>query len=94
MPTLDVFLRHDPVLMRLERHEWISSMTFPGATFAMKRIREREKRYENEVEKGAADPEDLLDKFLKVKLERPKFVRELEVLSLNLSMMVAGAETT
>ena len=94
MPTLDVIVRHNPVMMWLERHDWISTITFPGATFAMKRIREREQRYENEVEKGAADPEDLLDRFLKAKLERPKIVRELEVLGLNLSMMVAGAETT
>ena len=94
MPTLDVFLRHNPVMMWLERHDWTSSITFPGATFAIKRIREREERYENEVEKGAADGEDLLDKFLKAKLEKPKFVREQEVLSLNLSMMVAGSETT
>ena len=94
MPTLDVFLRHNPVMMWLERREWISSITFPGATFAMRRIREREQRYENEVEKGAADPEDLLDKLLKAKLERPKVVREAEVLSLNLSMMIAGSETT
>ena len=94
MPTLDVFLRHNPVMMWLERREWISSVTFPGATFAMQRIREREQRYENEAEKGAADPEDLLDKFLKAKLERPEVVGEGEVLALNLSMIIAGSETT
>lgn len=94
MPTLDVFLRHNPVMMWLERRELISSRNFPGANFAVKRIRDREKRYENEVEKGAADPEDLLDKFLKAKLEKPEVVGEGEVLGLNLSMVVAGSETT
>ena len=94
MPTLDLFLRHNPVMMWLERREWISSVTFPGATFAMQRIREREQRYVNEIEKGAADPEDLLDKFLKAKLERPEVVGQGEILAMSLSMMIAGSETT
>ena len=81
-------------MMWLERHEWISSITFPGAKFSMERIREREQRYENEIEKGAAGPEDLLDKFLKAKLEKPEIVGEGEVLGLNLSLMIAGSETT
>ena len=94
MPTLDLFLKHNPFLLWLERREWISSITFPGADFALKRIRERGKRYMKEVEDVAADPEDLLDKFLKAKLERSAVVGDEEVLGLNLSMMVAGSETT
>ena len=38
--------------------------------------------------------EDLLDKFLKAKETHPKAMTEREVLSLSLTMILAGAETT
>lgn len=94
MPTVDLFLRHNPVLMWLERQEWISSNTFPGIPFAVRHMRERQARHANDVEKDAANREDLLDKFLKAKRERPEIVTEREVLGLSLSMMIAGSETT
>ena len=94
MPIVDLFLRHNPVLMWLERREWISSNTFPGIPFAVKHMRKRQARYANNVGKHAADREDLLDKFLEAKRERPEIVTEREVLGLSLSMMIAGSETT
>ena len=38
--------------------------------------------------------EDLLDKFLKAKETHPKAMTDREVLSLSLTMILAGAETT
>ncbi|KAI9811991.1 MAG: hypothetical protein M1827_004883 [Pycnora praestabilis] len=94
MPSVDVFLRHNPVLMWLERRGWISSTTFPGVPFAIKHMQERKKRYGDDVERHVADQEDLLDKFLRAKRERPEIITEREVLGLSLSMMIAGSETT
>lgn len=92
MPTVDLFLRHNPILMWLEKREWIASNTFLGIPFAVNHIRERQARYD--AEKHTANREDLLDKFLKAKRERPEIVTEREVLGLSLSMMIAGSETT
>ena len=94
MPSVDMFLRHNPVLMWLERKEWISSSTFPGVPFAVTHMQKRLKRYADDVEKHTTDQEDLLDKFLKAKRDRPEVVTEREVLGLSLSMMIAGSETT
>lgn len=94
MPTVDVFLRHNPVLMWLERRDWISSNTFPGIPFAIRHMRERQRHYAKDGEDHAIYQEDLLDKFLKAKRERPEVVTDREVLGLSLSMMIAGSETT
>lgn len=57
-------------------------------------MRERLKRYAADVEKNTSDREDMLDRFLKAKQERPEIVNEREVLGLSLSMMIAGSEPT
>ena len=77
--------------MWLERRGWYAGSTFPGATFAIQRIRERgqQKLTEHNVERG----EDLLDKFRRAQRERPEHITDKEVLSLSLSTMLAGAET-
>ena len=91
MPSVDIFLRHNPILMWLERRGWHTGNTFPGATFAIQRIQEREQQ-----KLAGNDPdrrEDLLDKFLRAKSERPEHITKKEVLGLSLSTMLAGAET-
>ena len=87
MPIVDVFLRHNPFLMFLERHDWISSATFPGALFAIKHMQARRKQSADR-QPHADRREDLLDKFLNAN------ITDAQVLGLSLSMMIAGSETT
>ena len=94
MPTVDKFLRHNPVLLWLEKQGVFQSSTFPGVPFAVRHMRERVEYYANRDPFENKDREDLLDKFLKAKAEHPDTVTDKEVLGLSLSMMIAGAETT
>jgi hypothetical protein len=95
MPTLDLFLRHNPILMWLERRGFYRGSTFPGVPFALQWLRERQRRYDLGLDKGGSENrEDLLDQFLKARRENPDIVTEQEVLGLSLSMMIAGGETT
>lgn len=95
MPIVDLFLRHNPVLMWLERKGLYQGSTFPGVPFALRWLRERQRRYDSGLGKeGVEDREDLLDQFLKARREYPDIVSEREVLGLSLSMMIAGGETT
>ncbi len=91
MPWVDHFFRHNPILLWLERQGWNTGNTFPGASFAVQRIRERE---EQKLPEDDADRrEDLLDKFRRAKRERPEHITDKEVLGNSLSTMLAGAET-
>ncbi|KAM0804317.1 cytochrome P450 oxidoreductase [Usnea florida] len=92
MPWVDLLLRHNPLLMWLERRGWYMGNTFPGATFALQRIRNRDQQKPTEI--GDNRREDLLDKFRQARRERPEHITEQEVLGLSLSTMLAGAETT
>lgn len=92
MPLLDLFLRHNPVLMWLERRGWYSGNTFPGAPLAIQRVSER--NYQKLSEDGADLRADILEKVQRVKYERPEHITDKEVLGLTLSTMFAGAETT
>lgn len=94
MPIVDRFLRHNPVLLRLERQGVFQGSTFPGVPFALRHMRERINYYANRDPSDTKDREDLLDQFLKAKAKRPDSVTDKEVLGLSLSMMIAGAETT
>lgn len=91
MPSLDMLLRHNPVLMWLERRGWYTGNTFPGANFALQRIWEREQQKSTGNE--ADGREDLLDKFRRAQRERPEIITDREVLGLSLTTMFAGAET-
>lgn len=44
MPWVDLLFRHNPLLMWLERRGWYTGNTFPGATFALQRIRARDQQ--------------------------------------------------
>ena len=92
MPWTNLLLRHNPFLLWLERRGWYGGNTFPGATFAVKRIEEREQR--KLTGNGVDEREDLLDKYRRARRERPEYVTDREVLGFSLSNMLAGAETT
>ena len=91
MSTLDLCLRHNPLLMWLERKGIYQGVTFPGATFALDRIEER--KVQKSEGKLNDEREDLLDKFLRARKERSDIFSEREVLGSSLSMIIAGAET-
>lgn len=92
MPSVDIFLRHNPVLLWLERQGWYAGNTFPGVTFAIERISERQREREKAAGDSGDRREDLLDKFRRAKSERPEHITDKEVLSLSLTTMLAGAE--
>ena len=92
MPWVDLLFRHNPLLMWLERRGWYTGNTFPGAIFALQRIRERDQQKLPNIDKDSR--EDLLDKFRRARRERPEHITEQEVLGLSLSTMLAGGETT
>ena len=91
MPWVDLLLRHNPVLMWLERRGWYASTTFPGARFALERIAEREHQ-KGPSATNTNQKVDLLDKFRQAKQEHPEHITMREVLGLSLSTMIAGSE--
>ena len=92
MPWVDLLFRHNPLLMWLERRGWYTGSTFPGASFALQRIRDRDQQKLTET--GKDRREDLLDKFRRARRERPEHITEKEVLGLSLSTMLAGGDAT
>ena len=92
MPWVDRLFRHNPLLMWLERRGWYTGHTFPGAVFALQRIRDRDQKKSTEIDEDRR--EDLLDKFRRARREHPEHIAEQEVLGLSLSTMLAGGETT
>lgn len=95
MPALDMSLRHNPILMWLERKGLYNGITFPGAVFAQERIKERVQERKLQKSERTKDEmrEDLLDKFLRAREERPEIMTDREVLGSSISMIIAGAET-
>ena len=61
--------------------------------FVGKRMKERIMQQKNTKNLETKESEDLLDKFLKARETHPKAVSEREVMSLSLTMVLAGAET-
>ena len=94
MPVIDKFLRHNPVLLWLERQGVFKGSTFPGVPFALKHMRERISSRARREPFNPQGRDDLLERFLQAKEKHPNIVSEKEVLGLSLSMMIAGAETT
>lgn len=90
---MDKFLRHNPVLLWLERQGLYHGSTLALAPFVAKRMKDRIHYYSTKKESETKETEDLLDKFLKAKETYPKAMTEKEVLSLSLTMLFAGAET-
>ena len=94
MPIVSAILRHNPVLLWLERHGWYHGNTFPGADLALERIKERQKRYESTDPAEDSGGEDFLDKFMMDGKEHAVIFKEKEILGLSISMIVAGADST
>lgn len=92
-PLLDKFLRHNPVRLWLDRVGIYSGATFPLVPLVAKHMNNRLDYYRTKDD-NESKREDLLDKFLKAKETHPKAMTEREVLSLSLTMILAGAETT
>ena len=88
---MDVFFRHNPVLMWLEKRGWYRGDAFPGTSFALQRIWERE--HQKSTQESADRREDLLDKFRRANRERPEYITDREVLGISLTLLIAGAET-
>lgn len=91
---MDKFLRHNPVLLWLERKGFYRGSTFPLVPLVAKHIGERVNYYNQKKDFETKGREDFLDKFLKAKETHPKAMTEREVLSLSLTMVLAGSETT
>lgn len=71
---------------------------YSGATFSLvplvaKHMKDRLEYYRTKDD-NESKREDLLDKFIKAKETHPKAMTDREVLSLSLTMILAGAETT
>ena len=92
MPWTNLLLRHNPILLWLERRGLYGGNTFPGATFAVQRIEERKRQ--KPIGDEEDEREDLLDKYRRATRERPEYATDKEVLGFSLSNMIAGAETT
>ena len=92
-PFWDRFLRHNPLLMWLERKGYYTGSTMSLGPFVGKRMKERIMQQKNTKNLENKESEDLLDKFLKARETHPKAVSEPEVMSLSLTMVLAGAET-
>ena len=92
-PFWDQFLRHNPLLLWLERQGYYTGSTFSLGPFVGKRMKERIIQQKTTKNSETKESEDLLDKFLKARETHPKAVSEKEVMSLSLTMVLAGAET-
>ncbi|KAL9069682.1 MAG: hypothetical protein Q9161_005383 [Pseudevernia consocians] len=92
-PLIDKFLRHNPIRMWLDRVGIYRGATFPLVPIVAKHMNNRIDYYRTRGD-NESKREDLLDKFLKAKETHPKAMTEREVLSLSLTMILAGAETT
>lgn len=56
-------------------------------------MRARINYYNTKKDSETKENEDLLDKFLKAKETHPNFMSDREVLSISMTMVLAGAET-
>ena len=94
MPALDLFVRHNPIMMWLQKRGLYVNSTFPGVSFAIQHLQNRQQSYTTRAKVDRDNLKDLLDKFLDAKSEHPQIVTDRELLSLSLTMMFAGSETT
>ena len=92
-PVGDKFLRHNPVFLWLQRRGFYQADTFPLGPFVAKRMRDRINEYNTRKDFETKKNSDLLDNFLTAKETHPEFMTEREVLSISLTMILAGAET-
>lgn len=91
MPVLSYLKRHNPFLMLGQRFGIAPSTAYPGIPYAARKMGARKQFKANG---GKADREDLLEKFFIAREANPEIVGETQILSLTLTMMFAGSETT
>jgi cytochrome P450 len=94
-PMLDLLLRKNVIKMWLNRHGWFNrqaSETVPFALSAQQQRRELRERAKLNQKKPTA--ETLTDKLLVAQEEYPESIGPRELLSLGLSIIAAGSETT
>lgn len=95
---LDSLLLKNPLIRFLDRYD-IKAFTFPVVAFAKARIAERladlasEKKFSG-PSSTTTHQGDLLSTFLKAQESRPQFFHDGRVLTMAVSMAVAGFETT
>lgn len=96
MPILDLLLRKNPIIMKLQ--QWgFSKSVFPVTKFAQDRSAERSAEMQKVRESGIADERggiDLLTKFTQAQHDHPHFMTDTQVLAACTSMVFAGSETT
>ncbi len=92
-PFCDKFLRHNPLLLWLERQGYFTGSTSSLGLFVGKRMKERIIQQKTTKNFETKHSDNLPDKFLNARETHPKAVSEKEVMSLSLTMVFAGAET-
>lgn len=101
VPILDRFFLKNPLYLLAAKYGLVNA-TFPVATFAAQRVRERYPKTDGngilptidaEVKTNKSQP-DLLSKFIQAKHDRPGFMTDQLVMTMAVSMAFAGSETT
>ena len=100
-PVLDKWLKKKPILMWLNRRGYFNGKPLPSLTFAaeaqLERRRQREQKdldAKSERLGHQSTEETLTDKFLSVQEAHPGSLGPSEILSLALSVIVAGSDST
>jgi cytochrome P450 len=94
MPWLDKVLMKNPVLLWLDRHGYTNISSNRLVQFALKHQGIHENRRKEGTGQSLPNQKDLLDKFLDARDSAPGVISNREVMSLGLTMIFAGAETT
>ncbi|KAF2162917.1 hypothetical protein M409DRAFT_68872 [Zasmidium cellare ATCC 36951] len=91
MPLIDKLTFKNPVLLWLHRRGYVTSAPNPVVTWALKyQQASRPNNNNNQEDK----PQPLLEKFLGAKETHPSIITDKEVLSMGLSAILAGSEST
>ena len=94
-PLLDKFLWKNPALLFLNRHGWFNIPAAETVPFALKAQKERKELHHHLSMRNQISPEqNLTDKFLTAQANSPSRFGPYELLSLGLSVVAAGPETT
>ena len=100
IPTLDLLLLKNPIFRLLDKFS-IMSFTFPVVSFAKARMEERLVQKDLLTAHGSdldsrsdRGHSDLLSMFLKAKADRPDFFHDGRVLTMAISLAIAGSDTT
>jgi cytochrome P450 len=98
IPTLDLLFLKNPLYLLASKYGFVDA-TFPVARFAQQRMSERYPKSSDGAILPSTEPKvgsqpDLLSKFIQAKNDRPEFMNDSLVMTLAVSMAMAGSETT